>query len=109
MLVENTEDYVVGSLQGVNGVPINYAMTVSGPGETHSAVFFDPTDSEALHRYLAELCANEPGRARLQRAAYEQSLTYSLTRTTSAYLSLYDGLLASTRTSTPVSPIEVRA
>jgi glycosyltransferase involved in cell wall biosynthesis len=74
-----------------------------------AAVFFDPTDSEALHRGLARLCADETGPARLQRAAYEQSLTYSLTRAASAYLSLYEGLLTSTRTSAPVSPIEVRA
>ncbi|MGY3037051.1 glycosyltransferase involved in cell wall biosynthesis [Bradyrhizobium sp. USDA 4354] len=74
-----------------------------------AALFFDPADSDALHRNLAELCADEKGRARLQRAAYEQSLTYSLTRMTSAYLGLYQDLIASSRTSAAASQIEVRA
>lgn len=74
-----------------------------------AALFFDPTDSEALHRTLAMLCADEIGRARLQRAACEYSLTYSLTRMTSAYLSLYESLLASCRPVAPTCQIEVRA
>ncbi|MVT50644.1 glycosyltransferase [Bradyrhizobium yuanmingense] len=74
-----------------------------------AALFVDPADSEALHRALAELCADDMGRARLQRAAYEQSLTYSLTRMTSAYLGLYRDLIASRGTSAAASQIEVRA
>ncbi|RXH01214.1 glycosyltransferase family 4 protein [Bradyrhizobium vignae] len=74
-----------------------------------AALFFDPADSQALHRTLSELCADNFGRTRLQRAAYEQSLTYSLRRTTSAYLGLYEDLLASSRTSAAASQIEVRA
>lgn len=74
-----------------------------------AALFFDPTDSEALHRTLATLCADEVGRARLQRAAYEYSLTYSLTRMTDAYISLYESLLASHRPVAPTRPIEVPA
>lgn len=74
-----------------------------------AALFFDPTDTDALRRTLAELSADDAGRARLQRAAYEQSLTYSLARTTSAYLGLYRELLASRPTSAPSEDIEVRA
>lgn len=74
-----------------------------------AALFFDPADGHALHRMLADLCADDVERARLQRAAYEQSLTYSLTRTTSAYLGLYEDLLASSRTSAATEQIEVRA
>ncbi|MBH5399803.1 glycosyltransferase family 4 protein [Bradyrhizobium sp. CNPSo 4010] len=74
-----------------------------------AALFVDPADSEALHRMLAELCADDTGRAKLQRAAYEQSLTYSLRRMTSAYLGLYRDLTASRRTGAAASDIEVRA
>ena len=74
-----------------------------------AARFFDPNDSRALHRILAELCADDLERTRLQRAAYEHSLTYSLARTTSAYLKLYEGLLSSNRRSMPDGQIEVRA
>lgn len=74
-----------------------------------AALFVDPTDSKALHRTLASLCADVRERVRLQRAAYEQSLTYSLTRTTSAYLGLYEGLLSSHHAAAPASRIEVRA
>ncbi|MBR1168195.1 glycosyltransferase family 4 protein [Bradyrhizobium liaoningense] len=74
-----------------------------------ATLFVDPADSVALHRSLAELCADDMGRAKLQRAAYEQSLTYSLTRMTSAYLGLYQDLIASSRTSAAASQIEVRA
>ena len=74
-----------------------------------ASLFFDPGDSDALRQTLARLCADHPERARLQRAAYEHSLSYSLTRTTDAYLRLYEGLLASSRTSAPTIQIEVRA
>lgn len=74
-----------------------------------AARFFEPGDSQALHRILAELCADDLGRTRLQRAAYEQSLSYSLARTTSAYLKLYEGLLASNRPSPQAGQIEVHA
>ncbi|MGY3551606.1 glycosyltransferase involved in cell wall biosynthesis [Bradyrhizobium sp. USDA 4472] len=74
-----------------------------------AAMLFDPDDSQALHRTLADLCADDLERTRLQRAAYEHSLTYSLARTTSAYLKLYEGLLASDRTSSQAGQIEVRA
>lgn len=74
-----------------------------------AALFFDPTDSEALHRALATLCADEIQRARLQRSAYEHSLTYSLTRMTNAYLRLYESLVASHHLVAPAGPLEVRA
>ncbi|MCK1392548.1 glycosyltransferase family 4 protein [Bradyrhizobium sp. 1] len=74
-----------------------------------AALFFDPHDGQALHQILTGLCADESGRARLQRAAYEHSLTYSLARTTSAYLKLYEGLLAPDRTTSQAGRIEVRA
>ncbi|MBB4366110.1 glycosyltransferase involved in cell wall biosynthesis [Bradyrhizobium sp. CIR48] len=74
-----------------------------------AALFFDAGDSQALHRILVKLCADDLERTRLQRAAYEHSLTYSLARTTSAYLKLYEGLHASDRRSTQAGQIEVRA
>nr|GAJ37027.1 glycosyltransferase [Bradyrhizobium sp. DOA9] len=74
-----------------------------------AARFFDPSDSQALRRILLELCADDRERTRLQRAAYEHSLSYSLARTTSAYQKLYEGLLASRRTAREVEQIEVRA
>jgi len=76
---------------------------------TGAALFFDPADPAALHRILARLCADEPGRARLQRAAYEHSLTYSLSRTTSAYLKLYEELLAPDHPASQPGHVEVRA
>ena len=74
-----------------------------------AARFFDPDDSEALHGILAELCHDSAERVRLQRAAYEQSLSYSLARTTGAYLALYEELLASHHVQPRSSQIEVRA
>ncbi|WP_314957665.1 glycosyltransferase family 4 protein [Bradyrhizobium cosmicum] len=74
-----------------------------------AALFVDPADGQALHRALAHLCTNERERTRLQRAAYEHSLTYSLTRMTNAYLKLYEALLTSWRAQAPDGPIEVRA
>ncbi|UPJ56957.1 glycosyltransferase family 4 protein [Bradyrhizobium sp. 192] len=74
-----------------------------------AAVFVDPTDSDALHRALAGLCADRHERSRLQRAAYEHSLTYSQARMTSAYLTLYEGLLTSHPADTADDQIEVRA
>ena len=74
-----------------------------------AARFFEPGDSQALHRILAELCADDLERTRLQRAAYEHSLSYSLARTTSAYLKLYEGLLASNRPSPQADQVEVHA
>ncbi|WP_375158870.1 glycosyltransferase family 4 protein [Bradyrhizobium sp. RDT46] len=74
-----------------------------------AARLFDPSDSQALHRILVELSADERERTRLQRAAYEHSLSYSLARTTSAYQKLYEGLLASTRSPPQAKQIEVRA
>lgn len=71
-----------------------------------AALFVDPADSKALHRTLADLCKDDRERARLQRAAFEHSLTYSPTRTASAYLRLYEGLLASHHA---FAPAEVRA
>ncbi|WP_228747688.1 glycosyltransferase family 4 protein [Bradyrhizobium sp. BR 10289] len=76
---------------------------------TGAALFFDPRDGQALHQTLTALCADETGRASLQHAAYEHSLTYSLARTTSAYLKLYEGLLAPNRAKSPLGQIEVRA
>lgn len=72
-----------------------------------AAVFVDPADSESLHRALADLSADDHKRAGLQRAAYEHSLTYSLTRMTDAYLRLYEGLLTPARA--PAPAIEVHA
>ena len=74
-----------------------------------AALFVDPADRQALHRALAHLCTDERERTRLQRAAYEYSLTYSLARMTSAYLRLYEGLLTSRRATAPDDAIEVRA
>jgi len=74
-----------------------------------AAAFFDPADSNALQRILAGLCADGEARARLQRAAFEHSLTYALSRTTSAYLGLYQGLLAAGETTGPSSQLEVQA
>jgi glycosyltransferase involved in cell wall biosynthesis len=74
-----------------------------------AALFFDPSDRQMLQRLLADLCADDLGRTQLQRRAYEHSLTYSLARTTSAYLKLYEGLLTSEPASAPDSRIEVRA
>jgi glycosyltransferase involved in cell wall biosynthesis len=74
-----------------------------------AALFVDPTDSKALHRRLAALCADDHERVRLQRAAYEQSLTYSVTRTTSAYLRLYEGLCSSHNAAAQASRLEVHA
>jgi glycosyltransferase involved in cell wall biosynthesis len=74
-----------------------------------AALFCDPFDGVALHLTLARLCADDRERIRLQRAAFEQSLTYSLTRMTDAYLRLYEGLLAPRRTSASANDIEVRA
>jgi glycosyltransferase involved in cell wall biosynthesis len=74
-----------------------------------AARFFEPGDSQALHRILAELCADDVERTRLQRAAYEHSLSYSLARTTSAYLKLYQGLLAPNRPSSQAGQVEVHA
>jgi glycosyltransferase involved in cell wall biosynthesis len=72
-----------------------------------AALFVDPTDSKVLHRTLAALCANDHERVRLQRAAYERSLTYSLARTTSAYLRLYEGLCSSHHATAQTGRIEV--
>jgi len=74
-----------------------------------AALFVDPADSGALHRTLLHLCNDERERMRLQRAAYEHSLTYSLARMTSAYLRLYEGLLTSRRAKAPEGPIGVHA
>jgi glycosyltransferase involved in cell wall biosynthesis len=74
-----------------------------------AAIFVDPTDPDALHRALAGLCADGHERSRLQRAAYEHSLTYSQARMTSAYLALYEGLLTSHPADTADDQIEVRA
>ncbi len=74
-----------------------------------AALFVDPADRHALHRALVHLCTDERERTRLQRAAYEHSLTYSLARMTSAYLRLYEGLLTSRRATVARRCIEVRA
>jgi glycosyltransferase involved in cell wall biosynthesis len=74
-----------------------------------AASFVDQTDANALHRTLASLCTEARERSRLQRAAYEQSLTYSQGRMTSAYLRLYQSLLTSCPTNTTGDQIEVRA
>ncbi|MHB0770487.1 glycosyltransferase family 4 protein [Bradyrhizobium sp. 5.13L] len=74
-----------------------------------AALFVDPADADALHRALAGLCADARERSRLQRAAYEHSLTYSQARMTSAYMKLYEGLLSSHSAMTREDQIEVRA
>jgi len=74
-----------------------------------AALFFDPGDHQMLHGLLADLCSDDLGRKQLQRRAYEHSLTYSLARTTSAYLTLYEELLASESAPAPGSRLEVRA
>ncbi|OSJ33908.1 glycosyl transferase family 1 [Bradyrhizobium japonicum] len=74
-----------------------------------AAIFVDPADVDALHSALADLCNEARERARLQRAAYEHSLTYSQARMTSAYMKLYESLLPSKITMTPDDQIEVRA
>lgn len=73
-----------------------------------AAMFVDPTDSKALHRALASLCSNDRERARLQRAAFERSFSYSLARTVSAYLRVYERLLAADHARAPM-PTEIRA
>jgi glycosyltransferase involved in cell wall biosynthesis len=74
-----------------------------------AAAFVDPNDADALHRALAGLCGDARERSRLQRAAYEHSLTYSQTRMTGAYVRVYDSLLASRAAYTAEDQIEVRA
>jgi glycosyltransferase involved in cell wall biosynthesis len=74
-----------------------------------AAMFVDPADADALHRALASLCADGRERSRLQRAAYEHSLTYSQARMTRAYLTLYEGLLASHLGNTTDNQIKVLA
>jgi len=74
-----------------------------------AATFVDPADADALHRALADLCADARERARLQRTAYEHSLTYSQARMTSAYLRLYESLLTSRPANPTEDQIEVRA
>lgn len=74
-----------------------------------AATFVHPTDTAALHRALAGLCADARERSRLQRAAYEHSLTYSQARMTGAYLSLYESLITSRPVATSEKQIEVRA
>jgi glycosyltransferase involved in cell wall biosynthesis len=74
-----------------------------------AAVFVDPTDAGALHRALAGLCADARERTRLQRVAYEHSLTCSQARMTGAYLRLYESLLASQPVATREDQTEVRA
>ncbi|MFB6452791.1 glycosyltransferase family 4 protein [Bradyrhizobium tunisiense] len=74
-----------------------------------AATFIDPSDADALHRALAGLCADARERSRLQRAAYEHSLTYSQARMTSAYLKLYESLLTSRPAKATEDQVEVRA
>jgi glycosyltransferase involved in cell wall biosynthesis len=73
-----------------------------------AAIFVDPTDVGALHRALAGLCADGRERSRLQRAAYEHSLTYSQGRMTGAYLRLYEGLITSHPANSTDDQIEVQ-
>ncbi len=72
-----------------------------------AAVFIDPTDGRALAQTLAALCTEHDKRAELQRAAYERSFGYSLSRMTSAYLRLYEALHKPSAVET--QPMEVRA
>lgn len=74
-----------------------------------AAIFVDPADTDALYHVLADLCADARERSRLQRAAYEHSLTYSQARMTSAYLRLYESLIATQSVATREDRIEVRA
>ena len=74
-----------------------------------AAEFVDPTDAGALHRTLAELCADEPLRARLQQAAHARSRRYSLERMVAGYAMLYEDLLMPDATRNPTAPAEVFA
>jgi glycosyltransferase involved in cell wall biosynthesis len=74
-----------------------------------AALFVDPNDDRALHDALATLCRDDGKRRRLQLAAQERSLRYSLTRTVNAYRALYQRLQTLHPRSVPVQPREVHA
>jgi len=60
-----------------------------------AALFFNPHDPDEIRRCLRSLCDDEMQRIRLQRAAAKRSLDYPLSKTVSAYRSLYGSLLTS--------------
>ena len=60
-----------------------------------AALFTDPTNTRALHRALADLCANTAKRFRLQEAARLRSRRYAQRRMVDSYVALYQSLLAS--------------
>jgi glycosyltransferase involved in cell wall biosynthesis len=74
-----------------------------------AALLVDPTDDRALHRALANVCADDRERARLQLAARERSERYSLARTADAYGTLYQRLLATRSRSASTHAMEVHA
>ncbi|MCP9626357.1 glycosyltransferase family 4 protein [Rhodopseudomonas palustris] len=59
-----------------------------------AARFVPASDPQALHKALAELCADRAERERLQYAAAERARRYALTRTADAYHALYHRLVA---------------
>jgi glycosyltransferase involved in cell wall biosynthesis len=61
-----------------------------------AAVFVDPRNIDELRGELERLCDDSARRERMQQAAYQRSLAYSITSMRDAYLRLYGGLLAST-------------
>lgn len=62
-----------------------------------AALFVPPGDTGLLRIALQSLIENEPRRAALQAAAFARSQTYTLARTTEAYLQLYAELTAANR------------
>jgi glycosyltransferase involved in cell wall biosynthesis len=74
-----------------------------------AALFVDPGSERALHLALADLCADDRERARLQLAARQRSERYSLARTADAYHALYQRLLASRSGSISHHAVEVHA
>jgi glycosyltransferase involved in cell wall biosynthesis len=59
-----------------------------------AALFVDPTDAHALHRALADLCADPAQCTRLQDAARARSRRYALRRMIDSYVALCQSLLA---------------
>ncbi len=74
-----------------------------------AALFVDPTDPRALHRALADLCADMARCAQLQDAARTRSRRYALRRMIDSYVALYQGLFASDTRPTAAPGIEVFA
>ncbi len=74
-----------------------------------AALFIDPSDTRALHRALADLCANTAERSRLQQAARLRSRRYAQRRMVDSYAALYQSLLAADARPRSGATIEVFA